>query len=65
MGLLTQPISCIGLPVVAAPVRGPVGELPLGVQLIAAPGREAVALRAARLLERAGLSVVRATEDMA
>jgi aspartyl-tRNA(Asn)/glutamyl-tRNA(Gln) amidotransferase subunit A len=65
MGLLTQPISCIGLPVVAAPVLGQSDELPLGVQLIAAPGREAVALRAARLLERAGLSVVRATEDMA
>ena len=58
MGLLTQPISCIGLPVVAAPVRGQPGELPLGVQLIAAPGREQVALRAARLLEQAGLSVV-------
>lgn len=58
MGLLTQPISCIGLPVVAAPVRGHPGELPLGVQLIAAPGREQVALRAARLLEQAGLSTV-------
>ncbi len=57
MGLLTQPISCIGLPVVAAPVRGQPGELPLGVQLIAAPGREHVALHAARLLEQAGLSV--------
>jgi aspartyl-tRNA(Asn)/glutamyl-tRNA(Gln) amidotransferase subunit A len=56
MGLLTQPISCIGLPVVAAPVRGAPGELPLGVQLVAAPGREHVALHAARLLERAGLS---------
>ncbi len=56
MGLLTQPISCIGLPVVAAPVRTQPGELPLGVQLIAAPGREQVALDAARLLERAGLS---------
>lgn len=56
MGLLTQPISCIGLPVVAAPVRTRPGELPLGVQLIAAPGREQLALRAARLLERAGLS---------
>lgn len=58
MGLLTQPISCIGLPVVAAPVRVDAAELPLGVQLIAAPGREDLALRAARLLERAGLSVV-------
>lgn len=54
MGLLTQPISCIGLPVVAAPMRVAPGELPIGVQLIAAPGREHVALRAARQLEAAG-----------
>ncbi|WP_079417759.1 AtzE family amidohydrolase [Thiomonas intermedia] len=54
MGLLTQPISCIGLPVVAAPMRVAPGELPIGVQLIAAPGREEVALRAARMLEAAG-----------
>ncbi|WP_085317894.1 AtzE family amidohydrolase [Derxia lacustris] len=59
MGLLTQPISCIGLPVVAAPVE--TGDaLPLGVQLIAAPWAEAVALRAAWRLELAGVARARA-----
>lgn len=56
MGLLTQPISCIGLPVVATPMRGEPGELPLGVQLIAPPWREDIALHAARLLEQAGVA---------
>jgi len=56
MGLLTQPISFIGLPVVAAPiVRGP-GALPLGVQVIAAPWQEAHALRVAAALEAAGVA---------
>ena len=60
MGVLTQPISFIGLPVVAVPVTliglGP--GLPIGVQVIAAPWQEAVALRVARHLEAEG--VVRA-----
>ncbi|HEY8100638.1 MAG TPA: AtzE family amidohydrolase [Burkholderiaceae bacterium] len=50
MGLLTQPISFIGLPVVAVPIHQ-AGELPVGVQLIAAPWREDLALRAAAYLE--------------
>ncbi|GJD80588.1 AtzE family amidohydrolase [Methylobacterium gregans] len=53
VGLFTQPISFIGLPVVAVPVRLDAG-LPLGVQVIAAPWREDVALRVARHLERVG-----------
>ncbi|OIQ95797.1 biuret hydrolase [mine drainage metagenome] len=57
MGLLTQPISCIGLPVVAAPIRHAPDALPLGVQLIAPPWREDIALHAARLLEAAGVAV--------
>jgi AtzE family amidohydrolase len=59
-GLLTQPISCIGLPVIAAPV-GTVAEpdgtgpaLPVGMQIIAAPWREDVCFRVARALEQAG-----------
>jgi AtzE family amidohydrolase len=52
LGLFTQPISCIGLPVAAVPVVG--GALPIGVQLIAAPWREDLCLRAAHALERAG-----------
>lgn len=59
MGLLTQPISCIGLPVCAAPIRAAaVNGLPLGVQLIAAPWREDLCLAAALALERAGVAVV-------
>lgn len=53
LGLLTQPISFIGLPVVVAPLW-PAGPLPIGVQLIAAPWREDLCLRAAWALERAG-----------
>ena len=53
LGLFTQPISFIGLPVVAIPVCG--GGLPIGVQVIAAPWREDVALRIARALERDGV----------
>ncbi|MER2263904.1 AtzE family amidohydrolase [Methylobacterium oxalidis] len=55
VGLYTQPISFIGLPVVAVPVRLDEG-LPLGVQVIAAPWREDVALRVAHHLERAGVA---------
>lgn len=54
LGLFTQPISFIGLPVVCAPVTGVEG-MPLGVQIIAAPGREDNALRIAARLERAGV----------
>src|SRR6185312_5103600 len=52
IGLHTQPISFIGLPVVAVPV--PLKPLPIGVQIIAAPWREDVALRVAYALERIG-----------
>ncbi len=52
IGIYTQPISCIGLPVVAVPVR--LAPLPIGVQVIAAPWREDVALRVAHALEQAG-----------
>ena len=55
IGIYTQPISFIGLPVVAAPVW-PDDGLPLGVQVIAAPWREDLALRVARELERAGIA---------
>ncbi len=48
---LTQPISFIGLPIATVPVRRP-GALPLGVQVIAAPWREADVLCVARALER-------------
>src|SRR6476469_2780564 len=53
LGIYTQPISFIGLPVVAVPV--PLKPLPIGVQIIAAPWREDVALRIARALEQQGV----------
>jgi 1-carboxybiuret hydrolase len=52
LGIHTQPISFIGLPVVVVPV--PLTPLPIGVQIIAAPWREDVALRIAHALEQAG-----------
>jgi amidase/aspartyl-tRNA(Asn)/glutamyl-tRNA(Gln) amidotransferase subunit A len=57
LGLLTQPISFAGCPVVAAPLwpEG-TGGLPIGVQLIAAPWREDLCLRAAQVLQQAGVA---------
>ncbi len=57
MGLLTQPISFAGCPVAVAPLwpEG-TGGLPIGVQIIAAPWREDLALRAALQLQQAGLA---------
>ena len=52
IGIHTQPISFVGLPVVAVPV--PLEPMPIGVQIIAAPWREDIALRVAYALERAG-----------
>ena len=59
LGLYTQPISFIGLPVVCAPVAETPG-LPLGVQIIAAPGREDQALALAEALESEGVFASRA-----
>jgi 1-carboxybiuret hydrolase len=59
LGLLTQPISCIGLPVCAVPVWGSnesLPQLPIGVQVIAAPWREDLALRVAHHLELLGVA---------
>ena len=55
MGLLTQPISCIGLPVCAVPVWGCHERMPIGVQIVAAPWREDLVLRVAHHLEIAGI----------
>ncbi|WJV66006.1 AtzE family amidohydrolase [Pectobacteriaceae bacterium CE70] len=57
MGMLTQPISFLGLPVVTVPLATTCG-LPIGVQLIAAPWREDIALRAAWQLEQQGIARV-------
>ena len=57
LGLFTQPISCIGLPVATVPVFA--GPLPMGVQLIAPPWREDLCLRVAHALERDGVAVAK------
>jgi AtzE family amidohydrolase len=54
LGLYTQPISFIGLPVVAVPV--PLAPLPIAVQIITAPWREDVGLRLAHALEVKGVA---------
>jgi 1-carboxybiuret hydrolase len=54
IGIHTQPISFIGLPVVAVPI--PLVPMPIGVQIIAAPWREDIALRVAHALERMGVA---------
>jgi aspartyl-tRNA(Asn)/glutamyl-tRNA(Gln) amidotransferase subunit A len=54
LGIYTQPISFIGLPVVTVPV--PLAPLPIGVQIVAAPWRERVALRIAHALEQMGVA---------
>ena len=60
IGLLTQPISYSGCPVVTAPLwpSGTIG-MPIGVQLIAAPWREDLAFRAAQALQDAGVAYLR------
>ncbi|MDN2487916.1 AtzE family amidohydrolase [Kosakonia sacchari] len=54
MGMLTQPISFLGLPVVTVALKTASG-LPIGVQIIGAPWQEARCLQAAWRLEQAGL----------
>lgn len=54
LGIFTQPISFIGLPVVCVPVWTQGETLPIGVQIIAPPWCEDLAIRAARHLELAG-----------
>jgi aspartyl-tRNA(Asn)/glutamyl-tRNA(Gln) amidotransferase subunit A len=55
LGIFTQPFSFVGLPVVAVPVQR-AGDMPVGVQLVAAAWNEIAVLRAARALERDGVA---------
>jgi aspartyl-tRNA(Asn)/glutamyl-tRNA(Gln) amidotransferase subunit A len=70
LGVLTQPISCIGLPVCTVPLWPGEGDtpedraLPVGVQLIGAPWREDLCLAAARTLEQSGVAEVRLPKQM-
>lgn len=54
IGVLTQPLSFVGLPIVTVPVQG--AGLPIGVQIVAPPWREDVAMAAAARLEVAGIA---------
>ncbi len=53
LGIYAQPISLAGIPVISAPVRRT--GLPIGVQVITAPGREAMAFDFCQALEEAGV----------
>jgi Asp-tRNA(Asn)/Glu-tRNA(Gln) amidotransferase A subunit family amidase len=55
VGICSQPISFIGLPVVAVPVV--LKPLPISAQIIAAPWREDIALRISYALEKSGVIV--------
>jgi AtzE family amidohydrolase len=53
LGVFTQPLSFIGLPVISVPVARP-GQLPIGAQLVGAPWAEATLFRVAAALEATG-----------
>lgn len=55
MGMLTQPISFLGLPVTTVPLRTSSG-MSIGLQLISAPFKEEACLRVARVLEQMGIA---------
>jgi len=55
LGMYTQPISFIGLPVAVAPMQHP-GPMPLGVQIIAKPFNEQAVLRVAHWLQKQGIA---------
>jgi len=54
LGWFTQPLAGTGCPVLTVPIARR-GQLPIGVQLLAHPGREDLLLRVARFLEQAGV----------
>ncbi|MDF0554532.1 AtzE family amidohydrolase [Kamptonema sp. UHCC 0994] len=55
LGIFTQPLSFIGLPIASVPIQRP-NALPLGVQIIAAPYNESLILRVAAMLESQGIA---------
>ncbi|NHN87475.1 AtzE family amidohydrolase [Acetobacter conturbans] len=70
LGLFTQPLSLGGMPILSMPLppvtTGPGAGMPLGLQLIAAPGRENVLFAVGKALAHAGLAgypVMGATGD--
>ena len=55
VGIYTQPLSYIGLPVMTVPIVTK-GSMPIGLQLVAAPWAESKIFRVAAQLEAAGLA---------
>jgi AtzE family amidohydrolase len=56
LGALTQPFSLIGLPALSIPLDS---DLPVGIQLVAAPNQDSLLLRAAAFLEQEGVLACR------
>ena len=56
----TQPLAGTGCPVLTVPIARP-AQLPIGVQLLARPGREDLLLQVARYLEQAGVAAAPVT----
>lgn len=65
LGVFTQPFSFIGLPVVSVPIWLPNATLPMGVQIIAPPWREDIALRIAHQLEQSGAAAAPVAREFA
>lgn len=61
IGIYTQPLSFVGLPIMTAPIPQAEG-LPIGIQIVAAPWREAKAFQAAAILEREGVAAAPVAE---
>lgn len=55
LGVYTQPVSFVGLPVLTVPVQNVDGAMPAGVQLIGAPWSERLLFQAAARLEAEGI----------
>ncbi|TYC60631.1 AtzE family amidohydrolase [Rhodobacterales bacterium] len=65
IGIFTQPISFIGLPVVSVPVWLDGAALPVGVQVIAPAWRENFALRVAHQLASDGITAAPVADPLA
>lgn len=55
LGLYAQPLSLAGVPILSVPLKRPPGALPIGVQLVAARGRENLLFDMAERLVSMGL----------
>ena len=61
LGLYTQPLAALDCPVLAVPIHGE--GLPIGVQLLAAPGNEGLLFAAAAHLEGCGVARAKDAPD--